>query len=153
MTLPSMGVSVAMISSLENRLLGDHRNMRMDHLPACIGKSNPGLGLPPGHVAPANLVDKTDSGDVSTESHDVQAQALLLGPRSGRARDTKGVDAVESVAVFGVGEPNGVRTLPEGGVEHLDILVDQRLLVALEQSPHLFDDIGNVRRQIRHALA
>ena len=60
------------------------------------------------------------------------------------------MDAVETVAVLGVGEADGVRAVPEGAIEHLDVLVDQRLLVALEQSAHLGHDLGNVGRQILH---
>src|SRR5438045_5372018 len=106
--------------------------MRVDHFPADVGKPDPGLRLPAGHLAAAHLVDQRDGGDVTSQGDDVEPQPLLLGARPGRTGDTKGVDAVETVAMLEVGEADGMRAVPEGGVERLDVLVDQRLLVALE---------------------
>ena len=60
---------LAMVSSvdLQNRLLGDHRDVGGDHLPADIGKAHPGLRLPAGHLPAAHLVDQRDGGDVAAQ--------------------------------------------------------------------------------------
>jgi hypothetical protein len=53
-----------------------------------------------------------------------------------------GVDLIEAVTVLAHRVANGIRALPEGGVEDVHVLVDQRLLVALEQRTHLGNHVG-----------
>ena len=59
------------------------------------------------------------------EGEDLEADAPLLdaGPR--RARHPVGVDLAEAVAVLVERVADGVRAVPEGGVEDVDVLVDR----------------------------
>ena len=63
-----------------------------------------------------------------------------------------GVDLVKAVAVLVHGVADGVRALPESRVEDVDVLVDQRLLVALEERADLVDDLGDVGCQVHRSL-
>src|SRR5262249_6197951 len=92
-------------------------------------------------------------GEIAAQGQDLEPQALLLDAGPGRAGHAMGMDLVEAVAVLMHGVADGVLTLPEGGVEHRDVLVDQGLLVALEQRPDFRHDLGNVGRQILHAAS
>src|SRR5262245_49559308 len=122
MTLPSWVVSLAMGSPLQNGLIADHRDVGGDPLPADVGKAHPGLALPSGHVATAHLVDQVHGGDVAAQRQDIEAVTLFLGAGTGRPRQAMGMDAVEAVAVLVVGEPDGMRAVPERAVEHRDVL-------------------------------
>src|SRR4029077_18929808 len=77
-------------------------------------------------------------------------EALFLDAGTRRPRHTVGVDLVEAVTVLVHGVADRVRARPERGIEHVDVLVDQGLLVALEQAAYLLDDFREVRRQILH---
>src|SRR5262249_19381870 len=101
------------------------RDVGRDHFPADIGKADPGLALPADQVVAADLELEIHGGEVAAQGQDLEPQAPLLdaGPR--RARHAMGMDLVEAVAVLVQGVTDGVRALPESGVEHRDVLVDQ----------------------------
>src|SRR4029077_1911762 len=137
-TLPSLGgAGVFMASSPDccspERHLVHCRDVGGDHLPACVRKLPPGLALPTDEILAADLEFEVHGGDVASQGQDFQPDALFLDARAGRPRHAMGMDLGEAVAVFVHGVADGVWALPEGGVQHVDTLVDQRLLVALEQ--------------------
>jgi antitoxin component of RelBE/YafQ-DinJ toxin-antitoxin module len=59
-----------------------------------------------------------------------------------------GMDLIEAIAILVQRVADRVRAPPERRIENIDVLVDQRLLVALEDLAQLFDNLGNVWRQI-----
>ncbi|OGK80968.1 MAG: hypothetical protein A2X53_10535 [Candidatus Rokubacteria bacterium GWA2_70_23] len=111
--------------------------MRADHLPAEGGEAHPGLALTADQLAAAHLELEVHGGEVAAEREDLQADALLLDARPGRPCDPVRVDLAEAVAVLVQRVADGVRAVPERGVEPLHGPVDERLLVALEQVTHL----------------
>jgi hypothetical protein len=42
------------------------------------------------------------------------------------------MDTIKPVAMFVIRQPDCVRAVPEGAIQHRDILLDQRLLIAFE---------------------
>src|SRR5688572_24118970 len=126
------------------------RDVGGDHLPAEVGESDPRLALAADEVLAAHLEFEIHGGDVATEGEDLETDALLLDAGARRPRHPMRVDLREAVAVLVERVAHGVRALPERRVEHVDVLVDQRLLVALEDLPHLGHDLGPVRRRIDH---
>ena len=59
--------------------------------------------------------------------------------------------AVGAVAVVLQGIADGVRAVPEGGVEDGDVFVDEGLLVAVEQGGDFGDHLGAVWRQVHES--
>src|SRR4030095_1705113 len=140
-------------SASQSRFLVDHRDVGHDDFPADVRKTHPGLALATDHVPVAHLVDQGHRGNVAAQRDDVEPVALLLGAGARRPGDAMSMDPVEAVPVLVVGEADGVRAVPERAVEHVDVLVDQGLLVTFEQSTDLFDHFRDVRRQILHAAS
>src|SRR5207302_2517797 len=62
-------------------------------------------------------------------------------------------DLRKAIAVLVECVANGVRAVPQRRVQHLDVLVDQRLLVALEQRAHLRHDLGDVDGHVHYRAA
>lgn len=65
------------------------------------------------------------------------------------------VDFIEAIAVLVQRIADGVRALPEGVVEHIDVFFLNRCLVTLEELADLFDDFGDVGCPVggRHAAS
>ena len=125
--------------------------MGADHLPADVRKAHPGLALAADLRLAAHLELEVHGGDVAAERQDLEAPAELLGAGPGWAAHAMGVDLVEAVAVLAHRVADRVRAIPEAAVEDVHVLVDQRLLVALEQRAHLGHDVGEIGREIAHA--
>src|SRR5260370_10184236 len=154
-TLPSLGgAGVFMVSSpdccLPERLLVHCRDVGGDYPPARIRKLYPGLALPPDEILVADLEFEVHGGDVAPQRQDFQPNAPFLDAWARRPRHAVGMDLGEAVAVLVHGVADGVRAPPEGGVQHVDVLVDQRLLVTFEQSTDLLDDFREVRLEVLH---
>src|SRR5262245_53471689 len=62
------------------------------------------------------------------------------------------VNLVEAVSVLVKRVTDGEGAVPEGRVQHVDVPIDQSLLVALEQLPNLGHHLGDVRGHIDHRL-
>src|SRR5882724_1236808 len=135
--------------SIQLRRLGA-RDVRGDHLPAEVGKAHPGLALTTDPLAAAHLELEVHGGDVAYAGEDLQPDALVLRSRSRRARNAVGVDFLEAVAVLVERVADRERAVPERRVEHVDVLVDQRLLVALEQRADFGHDFGDIGRHVDH---
>src|SRR5688572_21824608 len=129
------------------------RDVGGDHLPAEVGESDPRLALAADEVLAAHLEFEIHGGDIATEGEDLETDALLLDARPGGPRHAVRVDLGEAVAVLVERIADRMRAVPERGVEHLHVLVDQRLLVALEDLTDLGHDLGPVRRRIDHQRA
>src|SRR5207247_7278553 len=114
---------------------------------------HPRLTLTADHLTAPHLELEVHGREVATERENLETDALFLDPRSGRARDAEGVDRVEAVAVLGHRVADRVRAVPERRVEHVDVLVDERLLVALEQRADLGHHLGHIGRHVDHRLA
>src|SRR5262245_64046819 len=133
---------------------GRHRgHVRADDFPAHVRKAYPRLALATDRFSTAHLELEIHGGQVAAKRQDLQSDSSLLGARAGRPSDAVGVDLVEAVAVLGERVADGVRAVPERRVQHIDVLVDQRLLVALEQRAHLRHDLGDVDGHVHHRAA
>ncbi len=112
------------------------------------GEAHPGLALPADEVAAPHLELEVHGGEIAAQGEDLEADAPLLDAGSGRPGHPVGVDLAEAVAVLVERVADGVRAVPEGRVEHVDVLVDQGLLVALEQRAHLGHDLRQIGGQL-----
>src|SRR5688572_20633658 len=130
----------------------DRRDVRADHLPS-FREAHPGLALPADLILAAYLVLEIHGGDVASQRQDLEPSSRLLGAGAEGSAHPMGVNLVEAVAVLGVREADRVGAVPERAVEDLDVLVDQRLLVALDPLPHLGDDLAAIGRQIGHRVS
>src|SRR5688572_18354648 len=106
------------------------RDVGGDDLPAEIGEAHPGLTLAADQVLAAHLEFEIDRRDIATEGQDLQANALLLDARARGPRHAVRVDLGKAIAVLVERVADGVGAVPEGRVEDLHVLVDERLLVA-----------------------
>ncbi len=108
--------------------------MRDYDLPADALEADPGLHLATDHVLTAYLTDQGHGSDVATDGDNVEPQAFLLAARPRGAGQPVRVDTIKAVTVVVIRQSDIVRAVPEGAIQHLDIFVYQRLLVALERS-------------------
>src|SRR5689334_18629119 len=104
--------------------------MSGNHLPAELREAHPSLTLPADRVAAAHLELEVDRRDVAPEGQDLEPQPRLLDARTRRARLAMRMDLGEAVAVIGEGVAHRMRAVPERRIEHHDVVVDQRLLIA-----------------------
>src|SRR5262249_9266357 len=116
-------------------------------------ETHPCLALATDELATPDLELEVHRCEVSAERQDFQTDPPLLDARSGRPRHTMAVDLVEAIAVLAKRVADGVRTVPERGVQHVHVLVDQCLLVALEQVADFRHDLGDVRCHVDHRAA
>src|ERR1700757_481449 len=105
-------------------------HVRRDDAPA-LGGAHPCLALAPRLCAPLAAKFDVRGGEVTAISGDDGAQHLAGQPLR-RPRRSKGLDLAVAVEVFGGAVAQRVRTVPEQLVEHVDLVVDQRVFIAVE---------------------
>src|SRR5437899_1460647 len=139
--------------SSRRRRRAHRRDVCADDPPANAGEAHPRLALTADHVLATHLELEVHGGQVAAEREDFETDPLLLGARPRRARHAVRVDLRKAIAMLVERVANGVRAVPERRVQHLDVLVDQRLLVALEQRAHLRHDLGDVDGHVHYRAA
>jgi hypothetical protein len=119
---------------LPERLLAYSRDVGRDDLSADVGQADPGLAR---QYAPAHLDSRSTVAKSRPSVRTSRRMRRSLMPGAGWARHAMLVNGVEAVADLVQGIANCVRAVPEGRIEHLDVLRLERRLVAIEQLPHL----------------
>src|SRR5262245_13662434 len=146
-TAPSL--RSACVASLLTPRRAHRRDVRADDLPAEIGAAYPRLALTTDRVLAAHLELEVHGGQVTAERDDFEPDPILFDTRPGRPPHAVGGAPRGPVAVRLQRVADGVRAVPERRVQHLDVVVDQRLLVALEQRAHLRHDLGDVGGRVQ----
>ena len=118
--------------------------MRGHDLPTNIREAHPGLHLAAGHFLTAHLTDKGDRGDVAADRDNIQPQTCLLAARPWGAGHPVRVNTIKDATVLVIRQSDSVRAVPEGDIQHLDIFVYQRLLVALEKVTDFLHNLGDI---------
>src|SRR5262245_9774640 len=127
--------------------------MRADDPPTKVGEADPRLALTADRVLTTHFEFEIHRGQIAAEREDLEANPLFLGARPRRARHAVRVDLREAIAVLVERVADGVRAVPERRIQHLDVLVDQCLLVTLEQRAHFRHDLGDVDGHVHHRAA
>src|SRR6185437_6375428 len=122
-------------------------------LPAMLRESHPGLALAADKIVAPHLELQVDRREIASERQDLEADAALLDAGAGRAGHTVLMNGFEAVAVLVQRVTNGVRAVPEGRIEHRDVLRLDCRLVPLEQLSHLGDDLRDIRGEILHVMS
>jgi hypothetical protein len=60
------------------------------------------------------------------------------------------VNGIKSITVLVYGIANRIGTVPEGRVEHIDIFVNERLLILFKKIAELGDHLWNIGGEIVH---
>src|SRR5262245_40261074 len=102
-----------------------------------IGKSHPRLALATDEIVSAHFELKVDRGELAPERQNFEADTVFFDAGTRRARYPVVVNGLEAVAVLVERVADGVRGVPESGIEHCDVLGLECHLVALEQLAHL----------------
>src|SRR5215813_5812774 len=127
---------------------GQEGDVRAHHPPP-LGHADPGLALPPAPAGLRALELRVRGGQVAAEGgdHGAHEGASHVGPG---AREPRGVDRLESVAVVSERVTDGAGVIPEARVEHVHVIGVERLLVALEGRAHLGHYLGQVDLHVTH---
>ncbi|KAG1390054.1 hypothetical protein G6F59_015327 [Rhizopus arrhizus] len=112
------------------------------HAPACR-RAHPGLALATDALATVALEFQVGGGEVGAVGGDGRAPHAA-GEALRRAPGAECADRVVAVQVFACAVAQGVRAIPEQGVQHVHLVVDEGGLVALERRCHFRHDVGQV---------
>src|SRR5262245_37364925 len=104
------------------RFLAHCRNVSRDDLPAMFGESHPGLALAADKIVAPHLELKVDRREIAPERQDLEADAALLDTGTRRTGHPVLVNGFEAVAVLVECIADSVWAVPEGRIEHRDVL-------------------------------